>query len=379
MDADTPTAGLVIPPSAWPDPPTSPGGDLRPGLAPPARQTFGVPGPAAVTRQFGPDPYRPGQHTLIVTDGAGGSYGQPPARYRPAEPRLQRLLFSRKLGYLVAALVTVLLAATLGWWLTTGRYATVPKVAGLSLTAAATELRADGFKVATGRAVLDNQIGKGQVIRSLPAPGSRVGRGSQITLIPSAGPHMITMLQVTGQQLATAKAALRHAGLTPGAVHNETSATIPAGIVISTHPAAGTAWPQPKPVTLVVSAGPPVPSFVGQQKAVAEQWAQQNGVSLNEVTTTKSDAAAGTITSQSPAAGAAFTRGQVMTITISAGPPMVAIPNVDGMQVTQATHILQKLGFSVTVNQAGPLHTVFNYSPSGQAPKGSTITLWIGL
>ena len=58
---------------------------------------------------------------------------------------------------------------------------------------------------------------------------------------------------------------------------------------------------------------------------------------------------------------------------------MVEIPNVDGLSVDQATHELEKLGFSVNVNQVGPVDNVFNYSPSNQAPKGSTITLWVGL
>jgi hypothetical protein len=49
------------------------------------------------------------------------------------------------------------------------------------------------------------------------------------------------------------------------------------------------------------------------------------------------------------------------------------------MSVSQATQALQQLGFQVNVNQVGPLQKVFNYSPSGQAPQGSTITLWAGL
>jgi beta-lactam-binding protein with PASTA domain len=49
------------------------------------------------------------------------------------------------------------------------------------------------------------------------------------------------------------------------------------------------------------------------------------------------------------------------------------------MSVDQATQTLQKLGFSVNVNQVGPVDNVFNYSPNNQAPKGSTITIWVGL
>jgi serine/threonine-protein kinase len=377
----------VPPPLPWPGPPPGqPGHDLMPGVAPPARQSFGLhhPGsaPQLATRQFQPEPYRPGdQHTLIVSGGAdGGPYGPPQRpRYGPPEPRLQRLLFSRRLGYLAAAVAVVLVVGLATWWLTSGRYTNVPKVTGRTVAAATAELRGAGFTVTTGTARLDNQVAKGQVIRSVPAAGQRVGKGSHITLVPSAGPHRRQMPQVTGLTLPAAQAALRQAGLTPGPVTKEASGTIAAGIVVSTTPAAGTMWPQPQPVRLVVSAGPPMPDFIGQPQEAAQAWASANGVSLDVVTTTKSDAPAGTITSQSQRPGSAFTRGQVITITISAGPPMVAVPNVDGQSVEQATHVLEQLGFSVNVNQVGPVDNVFNYSPNNQAPKGSTITLWVGL
>jgi serine/threonine-protein kinase len=385
-----PSAGMAMSPAGPPTPPqagqgaspATPGHDLIPRIAAPARQSYGPPGPgsapASVTWQFQPEPSRPGtQHTLIVS--GGGPDSQPPVRYGPPEPRLQRLLFSRRLGYVAVALAVLLVVGAATWWLASGRYTTVPRVAGMTVAAAKTELKGAGFTVATGAAQLDNQVAKGHVIRSLPAVGQRVGKGGQITLIPSAGPHLIHMPQVTGLTLPAAQALLRHAGLTPGPVRKDPSGTIAAGIVVSTNPAAGGLWPQPRPVTLVVSAGPPVPDFVGQPQAVAEQWAQANGVSLDEVSASTSDAPAGTITHQSPPPGSAFSKGQVIIIAISAGPPQVAIPNVNGMQVQRATHVLEGLGFSVNVNRVGPLRTVFNYSPNGQAPKGTTITLWVGL
>jgi serine/threonine-protein kinase len=377
----------LVPPLPWPAPLSGqPGHELTPGAAPPARQSFGFPhpgsAPQSVTWQFQPEPYRPGtQHTLIVSGGADGNpYGPPqPPGYALPEPRLQRLLFSRRLGYVAAAVAVVLVVGVAAWWLTSGRYTNVPKVTSMTVAAASAELRGAGFTVTTGTAQLDNQVDKGQVIRSVPAAGQRVGKGSHITLIPSAGPHRRPMPQVTGLTLQAAQAAVRQAGLTPGAVTKVTSSTIAADIVVSTTPAAGARWPQPQPVRLVVSVGPPVPDFVGQPQEVAQGWALANGVSLNVVTATKSDTPAGTITRQSLPPGSAFTRGQVITITISPGPPMVAVPNVDGMSVDQATQTLEKLGFSVNVNQVGPVDNVFHHSPSDQAPKGSTITLWVGL
>jgi hypothetical protein len=41
--------------------------------------------------------------------------------------------------------------------------------------------------------------------------------------------------------------------------------------------------------------------------------------------------------------------------------------------------ILRHAGFVVQINQVGPFNVVFNESPMGQAPKGSTITLTTGL
>ncbi|MDR0343424.1 MAG: PASTA domain-containing protein [Nocardiopsaceae bacterium] len=408
---DSPPPGVVVPPGEWPgEQAGSPAEDLIPGMGPPlpARQSLGTPadaGTSLATHRLRQDPYQQPNQTLVVQAGdhpysdhpygappygappyGGPPYGGPPfgtadGTYRPSsrEPGLQRWLFSRRLAYLAAAMVTVVLAGALVWWLAAGRYTTVPRVGGLTLAAARADLRSAGLTDRVGRAQLDNQISKGSVIRTVPANGARVGNGSQVTLIVSAGPHMLGVPQVTGQPLANAQAALKQAGLTAGPVSKEPSATIPAGIVISTNPPAGTSWPQPKPVQVTVSAGPPVPNLVGQQKAVAEQWAQQNGVSLNEVQVNNSTQPAGTITHQSPQPGAAFTKGEVITVRWSAGPQPVSIPNVDGMSVTKATRQLERLGFQVSVIQAGPLHVVFHHSPDGQAPRGSTITLWAGL
>ena len=60
--------------------------------------------------------------------------------YAPPEPRLQRLLFSRRLGYLAAAVAVVLVVGLTTWWLTSGRYTNMPKVTGMTVAAATAEL-----------------------------------------------------------------------------------------------------------------------------------------------------------------------------------------------------------------------------------------------
>ena len=351
----------AFPPTGFAGPP----GDGNPGL----------------TRQANDDAFHQAtNHTLVVAPGVVTDYSRGRSGHGgPREPGLQRWLFSRRLYYVLGGLAAVLLIGLLIWWQSAGRYTTVPSVAGLSASTARLEVRNQGLTAKMGKPQFSARVAKGNIVATEPAIGSRVGKGGTVLLIASAGPHMIPVPQVTGSTLATAQAALRHAGLTPGQVTDETSTTIQAGIVISTTPASGVSWPQNRPVSLVVSTGQPVPNFVGQQKAVAEQWAQANGVSLNEVADAKSDQPAGTVTQQSVQPGSSFTAHEVITIDYSNGPQMVNVPNVDGQQVSQATQALAQAGFQVKVDQVGPLNTVFNYSPGGQAPQGSTITIYVGL
>jgi len=319
------------------------------------------------------DPYRPATNQTLVVSTSDAQYGT-----TVRETRLGRLLFSRRLAYLAAGLAVVLVFGLLGWWMFEGRYTIVPKVTGVFATTAQADLRDVGLTPGSTTTVLDNTVAKGLVIRTNPANGSRIARGGRVDLVVSAGPHMINMPQVTGQTLTVAQAAIKHAGLIPGKVKTVTSPTIAARIVISTDPTAGTSWPQPKPVSIVLSAGPPLPNFVGQDKAVAEQWAAANGVKLNEVPAAHSDQPVNTVVKQSEPPGSAFTNGEVITIQFSQGPPMVDIPNVVGLRVPKAGDILRRAGFVVQINQVGPFNVVFSESPTGQAPKGSTITLTTG-
>jgi beta-lactam-binding protein with PASTA domain len=379
-------AVLDYQPGVWPadlPPARQQASDLIPGLAEPPVPPYPPSGsPGAVTpasQRAGDDSfYQPANHTLVVAPGTT-DFGRGRRRAGgPHEPGLQRWLFSRRLIYVLAGVLAALVIGLVVWWQTAGRYVTVPSVRGLAAATARLEVRNEGLTAKMGAPQFSNQLAKGKVISTSPAIGSRVSKGGTVTLIVSAGPHLISVPQVTGSGLADAEAALRHAGLVPGKVVNQASTTIAAGIVISTTPAAGVSWPQSRPVSLVVSSGQPVPNFVGQQKAVAEQWTAANSVSLNEVADQKSTQPAGTVIQQSVAPGSSFTPGQVITITFSNGPQMADVPNVDGQPVTEAEQALNQAGFQVKVVMVGPLNKVFHYSPTGQAPAGSTITLYVG-
>jgi len=310
---------------------------------------------------------------LSGTGWPGGPGAYAPEHQQEPAPRSRR----RLVAWLALAAVVLAVAGMTGWWFTMDQ-TKVPAVAGLTESTAVKQLRADGFTVREATAVNNNTVKAGSVISTVPAIGSRIRKGAAITLVPSAGPKTIKVPDISGQQLADAEQALRGAGLKVGPVHKVASSSVDAGIVISTTPAAGLRWPQPKPVTISVSAGPPLPNFVGQNQQVIQQWASENGIQLNVQQASNNDQPQGTITSQSPAPNTPITQNETVTIMVSPGPPEVSIPDVNGQNIGDARSALQQLGFKVSVKKFGPFNKIFNYSPSGQAPKGSTITLYAG-
>jgi eukaryotic-like serine/threonine-protein kinase len=351
--------GISALPSFTPDAGT--GGTGFPGSAPRADGEH--------TEFFGPPE---GQHnTLIVSHESGGHQG--PRR----RGSLADWLFSRRAAYLAGGLAVALVIGLLGWWQASGRYTRVPDVAGLATPTAASELRNLGFKVKMGTPQVDNRVPRGDVARTAPRNGSHAVRGSTITVISSAGPRLIAVPNVTGQALAGASKALTAAGLVPGATRQQTSPTVPQGEVISTDPNAGTSWPQTKPVQLTVSAGIGLPDFAGQPKRAAEQWMQQHQLQAQEQAQTSTSQAPDNVIKQSPAAGTAVRQGEVITLYISTGPPVVRIPSLTGMSVRDASGELKALGFQVSVIGFGH-GRVLAYQPTGQAAKGSTITLLAG-
>jgi eukaryotic-like serine/threonine-protein kinase len=310
----------------------------------------------------------PASHTLIVDREEGGPYRG------GREPFLSRWLFSPRL-LVVAVIIGLGVGLGLGgWWLTSGRYVQVPSVSGTSVTEATTVLTSDGFTVRGGGRVHSNAVARGMVAGT--SPSGRVSKGSTITLLVSSGPFTSVVPNVKGKSQDAAVAALQavHLAATPQKV----GADAPVGTVVGTNPPAGTTWPQTKPVTIMVSAGPAVPDFSGQNIQVAQQWAGQHHANLQQHPDNNSQQPQGTVTGQQPAAGSLFQPGESITVNVSTGPAMVDVPHVAGDSVEQATRMLQAAGFQVQVNRYGPFNRVFYVSPSTVAPRGSTITLDIG-
>jgi serine/threonine-protein kinase len=312
-----------------------------------------------------------GAHGAVAHRGAGGR-----------EPFLQRWLFSSRLAYVLVGALVLIGVAGGGWWLTSGRYTAVPAVGKLTAASASQTLHAAGFQVRTGPPAITDNVPMGEVIGT--SPSGRALPGATIVLTISQGPRMITVPPIPATDtVAQAKAALRAAGLTVSSSTNPVGvqSNPQIGAVAGTTPAAGTSVPENKPVTVNVVAGLALPPLVGEDLQAIQAWAAQNHINI-QATQVNSDKAQGTIVAQSPAAGTPVQPGQTIDVSVSNGPPMVSVPDVQGQSCQQAQQTLQQAGFTVQV-QEGAFGNLFGdqaqgTSPSGQAPTGSTITLQCG-
>ncbi|MFN2518399.1 MAG: PASTA domain-containing protein, partial [Jatrophihabitantaceae bacterium] len=243
----------------------------------------------------------------------------PPARRKARSPQMVR---RRRAMIVVLVLLLLGLAAGYGgWWFATGRYSHVPKVAGDTVSVAKQELEQAGYQVVTAPAPLFSEtVGKNLVVMTKPGPDARVARGQTVTIVLSAGPERFMLPKDLANK-------------TPAEVRSQLSAL---------------------PVRIASALSP----------------------ETSETVTT------GRVTRISPAAGTPVKRDQRVTIFVSTGKPIVAIPHIDpGTPYDQAVATLKKVGF-VTKRVEGFSDTiakdgVISITPNGQARKASTITLTV--
>jgi serine/threonine-protein kinase len=358
LDLDTPAATNEWWARSATQPPAD-GHDAGPSRVGPSRV-----GPSRVGPPGGED-----SHTLIVDREEGGGRHQ-----IGREPFLGRWLFGPRLLIVVLVVALGLGLGLGGWWLFSGRFAHVPSVTEDSVGQATAILTTDGFTVRQGAQVHSNTVPKGKVIGTSPA--GRVPKGATISLLISSGPFTSVVPNVQNDTQGAAQAALAHVHLV--STIQKVGANAPVGTVVGTNPPAGTTWPQTKTVTILVVAGPPLPNFVGMDIGAAQQLAGQDNVNLQQQPDGNSQQPANIITGQQPAAGATFQPGQTVVVQVSTGPQLVNVPDPIGMSVQDATRLLEDAGFQVKVNTFGFTNKVWDYSPVGQAPPGSTITLDVG-
>ena len=279
------------------------------------------------------------------------------------------------------------LAAGGGWWWThegPGSTVVVPDVTGLSRADAEASLTQDGDLGYVESTAFDEQVPKGEVITSNPPTGTELSKGSDVTVVVSKGPERYDVPDLTGETTKAATEALEERNLDLGDTSERWHESVDEGEVISSTPAAGTEVKRDATVDVVVSKGPEpidVPSVTGDTLAEATSSLEDAGLEASRGDDAYSSSVPkGSVISQSPADGT-LARGKSVTLTVSKGPEMVAVPKVEGLSKAAATRRLEAAGFEVSVQTfvGGPLDEVRASRPGGgdTAPKGSTVTILV--
>ena len=317
--------------------------------------------PSATTASLGEDyaPYTTSITEASVEDGGLNGFfdyeeGEEPyedeeyAEYDEGSPR-KRAWTRFLVGILIAALLAFSVGSVLYYQnkLNEVPQVSVPAVVNVSRDDADNQLRNLGFVLDYRTAYSDN-IKKGDVISVDPGVGSKVNKGSTVTVTVSNGPEKVKLPDnLQGQSEAYVRNALKDLGLVDGRVSTVESASVPAGMVVELSPEKGSTDDKGaqtveagSTVNIVLSSGKvKVPSLVGLTKdqAIAALTAQDVLLNTNIETVQTTERPAGTVLSQSSAAGTLVPQNSTVTIRVAATPTQTTAPTQHATQPATST------------------------------------------
>ncbi len=248
-------------------------------------------------------------------------------------------------------------------------------------------LRAVRFEVAVEEQFIDATV-PGIVTDQRPKAGvDGKGRpialkeGDRVTLIVSKGPPPTPIPDLTDLTEAKAKAEIEKVGHVLGDVEKPYDETVAAGVVMDWAPK-GTSPPKGAKVSLKVSAGPAprtVPTLAGRtyESAVAALEAIGLRAARAPDQYNADDDTKGKVVIASPTQGATVKRGDVITMTVSAGRPEV--PSVNGLTVAEAEAKLATVGLKLDGKYGPTGGKVFLSTPipGTKVTPGSSVDVFI--
>jgi serine/threonine-protein kinase len=284
----------------------------------------------------------------------------------------------------VLALLVASAVGASAWWFGFARYTTTPGVIGLTQAEATERLEGAGLEVVVGDPQYSSTVRLGRVISADPGAGERVLDGDEVEIVVSLGEETYDLPKLKGLTVDEAQDKILETQLAYGQTIETFSETVPAGIVISSDPKAGTTLRPGAIVDLIVSKGRrpiPVGDWVGKEADRAQRVLERRGLQVERTEEYDDDVASGLVIAQDPSGGTLF-KDDTVTLQVSLGPELVEVPNVVASGVESATETLTGLGFEdVTTEAPGYLGLGFVFSMDPEAgseiPKGSTITLYL--
>ena len=266
---------------------------------------------------------------------------------------------------------------------------TIPDVGGLNQGAAEAAIVAAGLTVGTVTTAPSVTVPAGDVISQSPIAGISVPPGTNVDLVVSSGPALVSVPTCVGLTRTAAEAAIVAAGLAVGTVTEQYDGVVPTGIVMDEEPDAGTMVVPLTPVDLVVSLGPepvPVPPCMGLTRTAAEAAIVSAGLTVGTVTLQYDDTVpAGIVMDEEPDAGTLVAPSTPVDLLVSDGPAPVTVPDVVGDDEATAVAAIEALGLTANVSYAYSetvaAGLVISQDPADgtSVPAGSTVDLVVSL
>ncbi|SFF17032.1 serine/threonine protein kinase [Blastococcus tunisiensis] len=280
--------------------------------------------------------------------------GRRPAALERPRPGVPQHIRRRRARFAVA--IIALLAITIGaigWWLGSGRWTQIPQLVGQDEAAAIDLLQEAGLTPDCCEEVWSEEFPAGVVMSTDPEPGEAI-RGTDVRLVVSQGPERFTVpTELVGQPVDDVVTFLQEErSAIQVTVAELYSDAVAPGLVIGFDPPAGTALPRDSVVTVQVSLGHEpvvVPDVTGQspEQAVANLEALGFTVTRGE-DGRSADVDPGEVMAITPGPAAGpVPYGSALTIVVSAGVPLVVVPDVAGMKEEEAVAALQAAGLTV--------------------------------
>lgn len=303
----------------------------------------------------------------VAGDGRTAPSGGSVPRIEEAAPRRRR--FGRGLWLAAACIAVVAVTVVVVWAASRTPSHTVPAMAGLDQGQALNAISGLAWNVDVVREPSETVVA-GQVIRTAPAGGTSLAEGEPLQLVISSGPAPRALPELVGRTLDQAAAQVQAMGLLIRVGNQPDDEVVPPGTVI--------AWSVPAQPALVagdtvvvgtqivvsVSNGPAPRTVVkvsGAGLGLAEATAalQQQQLVVAQLPDEFSDTVpAGQVARQDPPAGARVSRGTTVSIAVSKGPDLVAVPDLGALDPAGIRAALTTAGLQVGAvagDQAQPL------------------------
>ncbi|HET8528204.1 MAG TPA: PASTA domain-containing protein [Gaiellaceae bacterium] len=268
----------------------------------------------------------------------------------------------------------------------------VPKLVGLAAADAVQQLQSKGLTAKLQQAAA--KAPPGTVVKQSPAAGKRAKRGTAVQLTVAKGAAAVAVADVTGKSQQAAQSALQAQGLATRVVQVPSSQ--PAGTVVAQSPAAGTKVQQGATVRLNVARSAPAQSTPGSATTTApQQGAGGNdyrgmrlAAAVQRIVQGRQQVIVQYVASSQPAGVvvANSRAGGRVRLQVSAGAqpqPSTSVPDTTGEDPSSAQSDLTGAGFSVVtaqwpVSDQSKDGAVVYQTPTGSAPKGSAVVVYVG-